>query len=273
MNFETFNRRRRQNLLTVEMYDATRRNDENILAGAQFQIQKSPPDSLRKVARIFCVFQVQLDQIRLEYTAGASIESLREKFRICVSTYENFGQTFVEWHILNFPDDKNINYRNNLELADLNDYHQLISLISIGLLLGDHESIARIHKWHSTEETNDSLLKLLLDLPSHDFNSDSNLIHDDFYHILFESKSNENRERCILKFLATWYAAFEGSPWYDQHLNLGKFPDDYYLTNFYGYWAFEAAALTVLWNLDDSNYRNHPLYPKDFADYARTHHA
>ncbi|NYI01990.1 PoNe immunity protein domain-containing protein [Cupriavidus plantarum] len=41
----------------------------------------------------------------------------------------------------------------------------------------------------------------------------------------------------------------------------------------YGYWAFEAAAVSVLFNIDDTPFRHHPLYPKDLADWARANHS
>jgi hypothetical protein len=49
--------------------------------------------------------------------------------------------------------------------------------------------------------------------------------------------------------------------WYDGHKNLGVF--------FFGYWAFEAGLVTLLWNIDDSSYRDMRFYPKDLVDFAR----
>lgn len=37
----------------------------------------------------------------------------------------------------------------------------------------------------------------------------------------------------------------------------------------FGYWAFEAALATVLYDLDDSSYRDMLHYPKDLVDHAR----
>jgi len=38
---------------------------------------------------------------------------------------------------------------------------------------------------------------------------------------------------------------------------------------YYGYWSFEAAAVTCLMGLDDKSYRKHKYYPVDLADYYR----
>jgi hypothetical protein len=49
--------------------------------------------------------------------------------------------------------------------------------------------------------------------------------------------------------------------WYDRHKNLDA--------GFFGYWAFEAGLVTLLWNIDDSTYRDMRFYPKDLVDFAR----
>jgi hypothetical protein len=38
---------------------------------------------------------------------------------------------------------------------------------------------------------------------------------------------------------------------------------------YFGYWCFEAALVTVLWDIDDSSYRHNLVYPKDLVDFAR----
>ncbi|TAJ12413.1 DUF1911 domain-containing protein [Marinilabiliaceae bacterium JC017] len=41
---------------------------------------------------------------------------------------------------------------------------------------------------------------------------------------------------------------------------------------YYGYWSFEAAAVTCILELDDSSYRDNQYYPKDLVDYYRTNY-
>lgn len=36
-----------------------------------------------------------------------------------------------------------------------------------------------------------------------------------------------------------------------------------------GYWSFEAAAVVMLWDIDDSTFRDHPYYPDALVDYYR----
>ena len=53
----------------------------------------------------------------------------------------------------------------------------------------------------------------------------------------------------------------EPTYWHDSHI------DDVH----FGYWCLEAALVTVLWNVDDSSYRDHPHYPSDLVDWYRAH--
>lgn len=57
---------------------------------------------------------------------------------------------------------------------------------------------------------------------------------------------------------------YEGSrrePYFEQHLEGGF--------GFYGYWSWEAAAVTWLLGIDDASYRSMRFYPADVADFAR----
>lgn len=53
--------------------------------------------------------------------------------------------------------------------------------------------------------------------------------------------------------------------WHDGHLDARRGGKGTYV----GYWAIEAAAVALLLQMDDSAFRDHPLYPKDLADFAR----
>jgi hypothetical protein len=57
-------------------------------------------------------------------------------------------------------------------------------------------------------------------------------------------------------------------PWHDGHLVQ---TEEY--SNYEGYWAFEAAAVCVIHGIDDTSFRDHLIYPKDLADWARANDA
>ncbi|MBL0743195.1 PoNe immunity protein domain-containing protein [Chryseolinea lacunae] len=58
-----------------------------------------------------------------------------------------------------------------------------------------------------------------------------------------------------------WYAAHANFSWHESHTSAHY--------NYFGYWSFESAAITIVLKLDDSAYRDNPYYPKDLVDYAR----
>ena len=74
---------------------------------------------------------------------------------------------------------------------------------------------------------------------------------------------SNNRPKLMQKFLKKWYSAMKGVVWYNTHK---KNP-----TAFRGYWCWEAALVTYLWDIDDASYRDMPYYPKDLIDWARQH--
>jgi Domain of unknown function (DUF1911) len=94
--------------------------------------------------------------------------------------------------------------------------------------------------------------------------------HEEPYGLLIDAiytaKTPAEASAFVNKYLEGWYKAFEGVPWHNGHL---------VVTNEYmayeGYWAFEAAAICVIHNIDDSTFRDHIVYPKDLADWAREH--
>ncbi|MFG0866939.1 PoNe immunity protein domain-containing protein [Pseudomonas sp. FYR_7] len=71
----------------------------------------------------------------------------------------------------------------------------------------------------------------------------------------------DKRPALMAKYMGEWYHASRREPYIDQHGEAD--------VSFYGYWAWEAAAVTWLLDIDDSSYRDMPFYPRDLLDFAR----
>ena len=69
----------------------------------------------------------------------------------------------------------------------------------------------------------------------------------------------------LQRYLKNWYMALAKAPWHDSHLNM----EIDSCGGYFGYWAIEAGAVAYLLELDDSSFRDHLVYPKDLADFAR----
>jgi len=74
------------------------------------------------------------------------------------------------------------------------------------------------------------------------------------------------RPHHLRKFLDGWYKqmAPELAAQTDRADNLGE------NSTYVGYWCLEAAAASVAFGIDDRDLRDHPHYPADWADWART---
>ncbi|KUZ60369.1 hypothetical protein WI38_29585 [Burkholderia ubonensis] len=69
----------------------------------------------------------------------------------------------------------------------------------------------------------------------------------------------EEKAALIKEFVEGWYKGMKPTYWHGAHT------DGLY----FGYWCLEAALVTVLWDIDDSSYRDNLVYPKDLVDFAR----
>jgi hypothetical protein len=93
------------------------------------------------------------------------------------------------------------------------------------------------------------------------------LVWPEAYEQLFETlkqqASTPTRLTAIRTFLDGWLKQMRTStnPFYSNEKN----PNNTYV----GYWCFEAAAAVAAMGIDDIIFRDHPNYPKDWADWAR----
>jgi len=72
----------------------------------------------------------------------------------------------------------------------------------------------------------------------------------------YKSLNGVNTIEQIKPYLKNWYKNSKNAFWYDQHKNTK-------VNNFYGYWAWEAAALVKVYGLDDSELKDTEYYPYD----------
>lgn len=69
----------------------------------------------------------------------------------------------------------------------------------------------------------------------------------------------------LRRYLETWYdrnlpLGGDGAPGIGAHVKMIRYQ---------GYWCWEAAAVVVMMDIDDSTFRDHPHYPKDLVDWAK----
>lgn len=162
-----------------------------------------------------------------------------------------------------------------LDLAVQTHYVHSLWLLSLATLLGlGDEQIERVANFYAADETNDGadeLFEILLAKLGRTSYPAEGLIHEDPYQLLLDCIKAEPDDRPALmtEFLKRWFKGQKECDWWGSHIpRKGTTVLD---TGFFGYWAFEAALVTYLWDIDDSSYRDLPHYPKDLIDRAREH--
>ncbi|MBQ0937786.1 PoNe immunity protein domain-containing protein [Ideonella paludis] len=144
-------------------------------------------------------------------------------------------------------------------------------MVSLGILLGGADAVRRISDWLTRFRHTDLLLEGLLAKVIVDPDDETTeFFHEQPYDPLIDAfytaETPQDASAFVKQYLEGWYKSFEGVPWHDGHLVV---TDEY--SAYEGYWAFEAAAICVLYGIDDSSFRDHLVYPKDLADWAREH--
>lgn len=79
--------------------------------------------------------------------------------------------------------------------------------------------------------------------------------------------SSGARPAAVREFLKGWYDASRKAPWWGSKRDAEEHPED---VRHVGHWAFEAAAVVKLLDIDDSSFRDAPYYPADLVTRSAT---
>jgi Domain of unknown function (DUF1911) len=272
MSEAEFRAKRRQKFLTEKYYrlnqvDVARSISNTLVAVEEESRSESPSHD--------GVFKNKLRLLRLHYTAGEPIDALRP-------LYADVMHWFAEWHRAHEAYRASIAHEDGedlridvtpLEFNDLFHFQLAVEVISLGVLLGEGERVREAGRWLRFErERGDMLVEYLLGAAT---SQDELIDCDEFFHVkpydplldaVYTADTPDESAAFVKKYLEGWYKAFDGVPWHDGHL-----VQTHEYSNYEGYWSFEAAAVCVIHGIDDTSFRDHILYPKDLADWARSH--
>ena len=203
----------------------------------------------------------QLELLILRYTAGQSIADLSREFPTVISGFEQF-----------IPfDEPRPNEAHTLTITQHEAYVYVMWLLALCRLLGHAELVPTVMSWiDRNAEYNrgrDGLFEAVVEkLTGKKEPVERVLLHPAAYRPLAKAAAPDAQDRPALvkEFLDGWYKNMKDCYWHGTHTDKEG-------SSYFGYWAFEAALVTVLWNIDDSGYRDHLVYPKDLTDWAREH--
>jgi len=147
----------------------------------------------------------------------------------------------------------------------LNEYCYMIWMLSLAVLLRvSDKEVNTLKTLIENGKISDELIILLMSFLTNSQSSKeiSKTTYKPFSGIIKGEKMIDT-EKQMKNYLDKWYQNTKLLMWHNYNPEIGKY---YY----YGRWSFEAAAVTCIMNLDDSNYRDNQYYPKDLVDYYRS---
>ncbi len=215
--------------------------------------------------------QDALNLISLQYSAGGDLNFLTELYPYILHWTEEYAETS---HLYNLSPDAGGRYVWHISLGTEDYWYIALRLICFGLLAGYADQMKRIMTIIDyTEATpegqeKDGLIERLV-AP---FVTDRGIPPNDARRHLPYRKlikvfdaAPEKRPAMMLQYLEDWYEASRREPYHDQHPQ----PDIRSGISYFGYWSWEAAAVTWLLDIDDTIYREHQFYPKDLVDFSK----
>ena len=197
------------------------------------------------------------------FTGGEDIAVLRNDFESVVADFVSAAR--YEREVAQEPD---------LPLFDFSyrdDYAQVLGLISLCILLHQETLLPSVYGLFAggAPDGTDALVEDLLGK----YISGRPVLSDGYHNIPYgylldatAQTPEQEKQDDIEEYLKAWYPGMSSTGWYDSHKRQNAEGGGGY----FGYWAFEAAAIAYLYDIDDTPFRNHLVYPKDLADFARS---
>lgn len=212
-----------------------------------------------------------LDLMSLQYSAGGDLNFIKELYPYLLHWTEEYAETS---HLYNLSPDAGGRYVWHISLGTEDYWYIALRLICFGLLTGYADQMNRIMPMIDyTEATpegqeKDGLIERLVAPFVEDRGTPPKYARRHFpYRRLLKifDATPENRSAIMLRYLEDWYETSHHEPYYNQHPQA----DIRSGISYFGYWSWEAAAVTWLLNIDDTIYREHQFYPKDLVDFSK----
>ncbi|MDR3159363.1 MAG: DUF1911 domain-containing protein [Zoogloeaceae bacterium] len=272
MTPEEFRARRRQKYLNLEYYRLNQKDLDESIKGQLELIERDKAEGDPSPSGQSGVFGYKLDLLKLHYTAGEPIEELKPYYAEVLKAWKVYLDAHAKYVLYlekKFGDELE-KTKPPLIFEDVECFRQVMELVGLALLLGDGVALRQlVHDFRYYRHT-DMLYEALITpaVPDPDKET-TEYFHEVPYSPLIDAflvgTTQEAAGASIRQYLKSWYKAFDGTGWHNGHLD--AVPGQY--MPYQGYWPFDAAAIAVLYDIDDTPSRSHLLYAKDFADWAR----
>lgn len=253
---------KRQKFLSDSQYEIFLKESDEVIRFLESNRFESETDEEERSLRARYFQRLALDRLFITYTAGQPIDALLPILEEVIEGYETWQQALALREGIT-----------NIAPLAIDDwpyqYEECVQVISLCILLHRKDLLKRFvilidQAGYAGGDTlyEDLLRKVLperLDVDQWCHDSYTLLIR-----AIYASSRSEASE-LLRNYCKDWYSGFEQAPWHDSHLQGDE-------GSYVGYWAFEAAAVAFLYDIDDSQV-DHMVYPKDLAEYARNYKA
>ncbi|MDR5740387.1 PoNe immunity protein domain-containing protein [Caballeronia sp. LZ016] len=203
-----------------------------------------------------------LQIVLLDYTAGRPISDLRAQMPALIERFD----TYLAQEKSPRSEDPPRNVADTLEITQIDAYVYVLWLLALCKLLKHEEFASKVMNWvDKTFQYNrgrDKLFENVVQaLTGKHVGGANRLFHENPYKPLAEATDAlpEDRAALVKQFVTSWYKGMKNTYWHGAHTG----------GIYFGYWCLEAALVTILFDIDDSSYRDHLVYPKDLVDWYR----
>ncbi|MGR2919985.1 DUF1911 domain-containing protein [Acinetobacter sp. 1125_18A] len=267
------NERYRDDLLEEGMYQ---KRFETFISGVYsvtdgFQKYKASAKASKKMAAGRRRIIDTLDLASLQYSAGSGIDFIQQLYPYLINWTEEYADIHSQYHNSSEAEGRFVWH---IALGTEDYWYMALRLICFGLLTGYADQMARIMPIIDYTEAapegqeKDGLIERLVApfVANRGIPPNEARRHLPYRKLIkvFDAEP-QKRSELMLQYLEDWYEASRREPYYNQHPQTDI--DEGYL--YYGYWSWEAAAVTWLLDIDDTIYREHQFYPKDLVDFAK----
>ena len=263
----------RDDLLQEEMYFI---NFDEFVNGIYsvtdgFQKYKTGAKASKKMGAGHQRLHDALDLMSLQYSAGGDLSFIQELYPYLLNWTEEYAEVHSQYHQ---SPEAGGRYVWHISLGTEDYWYIALRLICFGLLTGYADQMQRImpiidyvEATPEGQEKDGLIERLVAPFVAGRGTPPDNARRHLPYRKLFKvfNAQPEKRPALMLQYLEDWYEASRREPYFEQHPRADI--DEGYL--YYGYWSWEAAAVTWLLDIDDTSYREHQFYPKDLVDFAR----
>lgn len=260
-----FARSKREKLLSYEIYSEN--FDEASATIEEIRAQLQQPASVLEKTPLSAFLEVtsglaweSTEFLANTYSAGHPISDLRSFYPTVIECWETFAKYATAYGNSEKGRDTFVAH---LPLQG-SGYHDANRLVCFAILLGWPNLLERLVPIiDHNNPTRDGLLERLIApyVARRGEAPDDCTRHLPYFKTLkvFNAPPDQ-RPQMMAKYLDDWYHASRREPYYDSH-EKG--------TSFVGYWSWEAAAVTFILDIEDTEYRNASFYPADLVQFAR----